>query len=269
MTQHLHSTPLTPRPDHVPPHLEFDFDFCAPGRDGGDVHTAWLRLKEQAQMALVDTTAYLDGWLAKRRAAPGADLLSTMVTATVDGEPIREDDANSLCLLLLFGGLDTVASLLGFIAHFLAQHPAHCARLIREPVIVPRAVEELIRRHGISNTARYIAQDYVFEGVQLKAGELIQQPNSLYGLDETMFTDPLTVDFDRANAGRHLAFGSGPHICPGNILARREVRVFIEQWLARIPHFAIKPETTPLLESGIVNGVGRLELCWPLAQISK
>lgn len=218
--------------------------------------------EEARAQAFADMWDYLGGWLERRRTAPGEDLLSRIVTAEVDGAPIREPDANSICQLVLFGGLDTVASLLGFVARFLAMHPEHRRQLVVEPELTPHAVEELIRRHGVSNTARYITQDYVFFGIQLKAGELIQQPNALYGLDPELFPDPMTVDFRRLNARRHLAFGSGPHLCPGNNLARREVRVFLETWLPQIPDFEIRPDSAPAMESGLVNGVSRLELCW-------
>jgi cytochrome P450 len=90
---------------------------------------------------------------------------------------------------------------------------------------------------------------------------MIQVPNLLYGLDDRIVDDPLTVDFRRESVPI-AAFGAGPHTCPGAVLARREIAVFIEEWLPRIPDFELKPGSRPAMASGLVNGVTRLELVW-------
>ena len=77
--------------------------------------------------------------------------------------------------------------------------------------------------------------------------------------------DPLTVDFRRAAPAPHATFGNGPHICPGAILARREIKIFLQEWLKRIPVFGIEPGTKPVLVTGMVNGVLELRLTWSLA----
>jgi cytochrome P450 len=77
----------------------------------------------------------------------------------------------------------------------------------------------------------------------------------LYGLDERCIDDPLMVDFRRQKPISLAAFGAGPHTCPGAALALRELRIFLEEWLKRIPHFAIKRGTKPMLASGPVCGV--------------
>ena len=74
--------------------------------------------------------------------------------AKVDGQPINDTDMMSMLLVILFGGLDTVASTLGFIANFLAGSPAHRRQLIDEPGLVDNAVEELMRRFRAFATRR-------------------------------------------------------------------------------------------------------------------
>jgi cytochrome P450 len=169
----------------------------------------------------------------------------------------------AMCLLLLFGGLDTVASMLSFIARFLALNPAHRRELAQDRSLIPNAVEELIRRHGVANTCRLVKKDIVLKGAPLKAGDQIQAPNVFVGLDEATVTDPMRVDFHRERPIPHAAFGNGVHTCPGAVLARREIKVFLEEWLARIPDFEIKPGTIPLVEAGNVSGVVELQLSWP------
>jgi cytochrome P450 len=179
----------------------------------------------------------------------------------VGDRPITPEETFNLLTLVLFGGLDTVASMLGFLCRFLALHPEHRRDLVAHPDLQKNAVEELIRRHGVSNTARYITHDFVHNGVQFRGGDLIQVPNTLFGLDERVNADPIRVDFRREPV-RHAAFGNGPHTCPGAVLARREIAVFLDEWLKRIPEFSIKPGSKPQMASGHVNGVTRLELVW-------
>jgi cytochrome P450 len=162
----------------------------------------------------------------------------------------------------LSGGLDTVKNLLGFVALFLATHPDHVRQLREKPEIIPHAIEELIRRHGVSNTARLVVTDYDFLGVHLKAGDQLQGVTALFGLDDETVPNPMDVDFNRPAPIPHAAFGNGAHRCPGAILARRELKVWLEEWLPRIPEFAVKPGTTPQQAAGMVNNVSELWLSW-------
>ena len=97
--------------------------------------------------------------------------------------------------------------------------------------------------------------------VALRGGDFILPLNSCVGLDEELNPDPLTVDFHRSKP-LMAVFGAGAHACPGASLARREVRIFLEEWLARIPDFRIAPGTTPRFVSGLTNAVRHLDLCW-------
>lgn len=218
--------------------------------------------------SFADLGAYLAPVVTARREAPGNDLLSTLVNTVIDGKKISFEDAMSFAMLVMFGGLDTVASMLGFVTRFLAMHDDHRRQLIAhldDPAYLRNAIEELLRRHGIANTGRLVVQDVEFDGVLLKAGDMILPPNMLVGLDERKVADPLKVDLERKFPIRHATFGNGVHTCPGAVLARRELQVFLEEWLSRIPDFAIRPGTTPVLATGMVNGVLKLELEWTSA----
>ncbi|MCK9542842.1 MAG: cytochrome P450, partial [Novosphingobium sp.] len=83
----------------------------------------------------------------------------------------------------------------------------------------------------------------------------------LAGLDDAVHDDPLTVDYQRRNP-QHLVFGTGPHTCIGNRLGKREIRLFIEEWLKRIPDFELAPGTEPKVKCGIVNQIEELHLVW-------
>lgn len=208
---------------------------------------------------------YLISWIRARRETPGTDLLSKLVNVDIAGERISEAEAVSYCTLVLFGGLDTVAGMIGFIARFLADNPGHRRQLVDrldDEAFLKQAIEELIRRHGLANTSRVIPNDYEYKGISFRAGDRILPANLWVGTDDRLNPDPLVVDFDREKPV-HAAFGNGAHACPGAILARREIRIFLEEWLSRIPDFRLKPGTKPVLATGMVNGVLRLDLVWP------
>lgn len=205
---------------------------------------------------------YLSNVIRERRAKPGKDVISKVATASIDGRPLTFDEVQGMLTLVLFGGLDTVSGVLGYTTHFLAQSPAHRRQLLDRPELIPNAVEELLRRFSIVNNARIMTCDFRYKGILLKKDEQIQLPSVLYGLDDRKYQNPLDVDFTRTRI-LHSAFGSGgPHRCMGSYLARTEIRVFIEEWLKRIPEFSIKPGEQPRAISHIVNTVDYLPLVW-------
>lgn len=207
---------------------------------------------------------YIATWVEKRNADAGGDLVSLIVNAQIDGKPISPERMFGMFIVVLFGGLDTVASMMGFIARFLAENPVHRRQLIENPELMVSSVDELIRRFGVANTARLITQDMEYKGVQFKKGDQIQLPNSLFGLDDRKFSNPFAVDLTRKPV-IHAAFGNGPHRCPGSFLARTEIKVFLQEWLKRIPDFRIREDDKPRCGSGSVNGMLYLPLAWDVA----
>jgi len=206
--------------------------------------------------------AYLQPLIEARRAAPGDDILSGVIHARIDGRPLSDTDLMSMLLVILFGGLDTVASTLGFIAHFLAGHTEHRLQLIEHPELIDKAIEELMRRFSPSNTARTLTRDIEYKGIQFKSGDKIYVAPILAGMDERRYPDADRIDFQRKDTV-HASFGNGPHRCPGSLLARLEIRIFLEEWLPRIPVFALKDGERVVYGTGQVNCVERLVLAWP------
>jgi cytochrome P450 len=217
---------------------------------------------EQRRAGLDGLAAYLESWIDARSAKPAGDLISRIATAHVDGRPIERDEVFGLTMLVMAGGLDTVAAMLSFAARFLARSPSHRRALVEQPELIPAAVEELIRRHGLTATAREIACDFEYKGVTFRKGDMVQVPNVLYGLDDRVVERPLEVDFHREPPAPHASFGNGPHKCPGANLARQELRVFLEEWLARIPEFSTRPGSSAQIDTGLVSGIRSLELAW-------
>lgn len=229
-----------------------------------DIAEAMVRGKTPAEQeaGFHRAFAYLGTKIAERRANPGSDMFSAIIQGTIEGgRPLTDSELLGMGALLLAGGLDTVAGMMGFMAHHLATHDEHRQMLLDQPDLIPQAVEELLRRYEIANVARQVTRDLEIGGVAMKEGDCILTATAIAGLDERQYPDAMTVDFMRANK-RSLVFGKGPHQCIGAFLARTELRVFLAEWLKRIPHFRIKPGATPIMVSGRANSVHYLPLVW-------
>jgi cytochrome P450 len=212
-------------------------------------------------------SAYLKQVLDERYAKPGKDLFSA-ISAWRDNPRFEgEEELIGMALVVFLGGLDTVASLLSFVTRHLAQHPEHQRRLREEPEIIPRAVEEFFRRFGLSNTGRLILSDVERKGATMKKDEMVLVPIGCSGIDDRKYPDPFTIDFDRPEnfekkVPTHNTLGNGPHKCVGAPLARAEIKIFLEEWLPRIPDFRLDPERPPKAQLGPVPGLDHLHLLW-------
>ncbi|MGE0388098.1 MAG: cytochrome P450 [Gammaproteobacteria bacterium] len=216
-------------------------------------------LRGDAPQAWVELADYVKGQIDERRKSPREDLISSLLTARVDDRPLTDDEIFSMCMLVVSGGLDTVAHMTTFAACFLAQHPDHRRGLIADPGLLDNAVEEVARRFGTSNLGRVAVHDTELGGERIKAGDMVVGIFPLAGLDERMHQDPLAVDWGR-KLTRHLAFGAGVHTCIGIRLAKREIRIFLEEWLKRIADFHLAEGTQPRMRSGLINLINDVHL---------
>ena len=205
--------------------------------------------------------AYADHWVRQREAAPGHDLISQLLTVTIEDRAITHDETTAMVALILLGGLDSVSHTMGAIMRTLAEDAVLQADLASAPERIQQMLNELIRRHSVNGMARTLTADTELGGVRLAAGDKVFAGAWLYGLDPRRFDDPLTV-----RAGRTadmMAFGTGVHTCVGMALAKLEIRVLLEEWLARIPSFRIKPGDAPVTTTGQTLGTVHLPLSWP------
>ena len=210
---------------------------------------------------------YLSPVIRERRENPGEDLMSKLVNASDGGKLISEPDAFSYASLVLLGGLDTVASLLGLVIRFLAREPEIRREIISnldDEGFMRSASEELMRRHGVAVTARLVVEDITLKDTELKAGEMVCVMHPLSGLDERFIPDPLTLDLRRVPVNTHTIFSGGPHICPGSVLARKELMIFLQEWLRRIPEFDLAPGSQPTTTTAAVCCLHNLRLVWPV-----
>jgi cytochrome P450 len=220
---------------------------------------------DKAMGAVMELITYFGERSSERRAVPAGerpdDLLTLLVEAEVDGEPLSERHLIGSCFLLLLAGIDTTWSAIGSSLWHLARYPEDQARLRAEPELMGTAVEEFLRFYSPVTMARYVSDDIEFAGCPMRTGDKVLMTFPAGNRDPEVFEDPDRFVIDRAR-NRHFAFGSGIHRCLGSNLARMELRVAIEEWLRRVPTFELADPDAVVWTGGQVRGPRQLPVRW-------
>jgi cytochrome P450 len=209
--------------------------------------------ERQALMDEGEIDEYMDAQIEDHRAHPRDDLTSFLIEAEIDGNKLLPEHIRGTMVLLMIAGIDTTWSAIGASIWHLAQHPEDRRRMATEPDLMETAVEELLRAYAPVTMARLVAQDHDFHGSKLKEGDWLLLPFPSANRDPDAFTDPDVVKLDRRN-NRHAAFGLGIHRCLGSNLARMELRVALEEWIARYPEFELADPAAVTWSAGQVRG---------------
>ncbi|MGR6921393.1 cytochrome P450 [[Actinomadura] parvosata] len=199
-----------------------------------------------------------------RRKSPRDDLMSALVRAEVPtGEGTRRlttAEAADFAGLLVSGGTETVARLLGWACALLAAHPAQRAELAADPSLLRNAVEEILRYESPSPVqGRTLTRDVPLHGTTMPAGSKVLLLTGAANRDERAYADADRFDIHRRFGG-HLAFGLGIHFCLGAALARLEARVGLEETLRRFPVWEVDHERAARLHSSTVRGYDKLPI---------
>ena len=189
------------------------------------------------------------------------DLITLLVNAQHEGEPLTQRHVIGSCFLLLLAGIDTTWSAIGSGLWHLATHPEDQQRLRNDPSLMPTAVEEILRFYSPVTMARYVAEDTEFAGCPMHRGDKVLMNFPGGNRDPDVFERADEFVIDRA-VNRHFAFGSGVHRCLGSNLARMELRVALETWLERIPTFTLSDAETVTWSAGQVRGPRRIPVAW-------
>ncbi|MDQ1490114.1 MAG: hypothetical protein QOJ23_2628 [Actinomycetota bacterium] len=207
--------------------------------------------------------------VAKRRAqaaqaggsadVPQNDFISEVLAGDLDGQPVDDNHAMSVCNLLLIAGIDTTWSSIGSALWHLATHPADRQRLLDQPELLPTAVEEFLRVYSPVTMGRLATEDVTVDGVTIPAGSRVLMNFPAANRDPGQFPDPDTVVIDRAH-NRHVAFGIGIHRCAGSNLARMEMQVALSVFLERVPEFHLAESGPVTWAGGQVRGPRTLPL---------
>lgn len=240
-----------------------------PAKDRGHV-AAYVRAygdPSQADRATTGLSAYLTELIAAKRAEPTDDLLSAMCRVRDDvnedgtGEGLTDTELRSLSFQIIVAGFDTTVNLIGNSVLALLTYGEELARLRKDPPLLRKALEELLRLTSpVSHaTDRFTTEEMTIGGVTIPAGEWVFAAISSANRDPDRFPDPDPLDVGRDASG-HLAFGHGIHYCLGASLARMEAEVALGALLPRFPEMelATSPEELRWRPVSLMHGLEEL-----------
>jgi cytochrome P450 len=217
---------------------------------------------EESMVELRKFREYLQDHVERRRAEPREDLLSSLVSAEVDGQRLDDREIVGFATILLLAGHITTTALLGNALQCLDEHPEAQAALRGDPGRLPTAIEEVLRhRSPFGQTTRLTAAEDVRVGDrEIEAGRVVNVWLWSANRDERAFERPDDFLIDR-QPNHHLAFGRGVHFCIGAPLARLEARVALAILLDRYASLRVEPgfAVEEWADPGI-NGVKELRL---------
>jgi len=232
--------------------------------DLADTFTGWVRdvleFAHDEQRRIAGRTAivsYFHEQMEQRRSGADDDLITELLHAEVDGEPVADAHVLGIAALTLIAGVDTTWSAIGSSLWHLATHTEHRRRLVEHPELLSTAIEEFLRAYAPVTMARIVSEDVELRGCQMRRGDRVLLSFPAANRDPDAFPDADAVVIDRVD-NRHVAFGVGIHRCAGSNLARMELRVALEEWLARIPEFHLEEGAEVTWAGGQVRGPRRV-----------
>jgi len=219
---------------------------------------------ETIRSAQRELETYLEDVFARRSPvggrASGADLISLLLSPSEDGAALSHRELLGLCFTLLVAGTETTTSALGNALWLLDRQPELKNWLAEDPARIPAAVEEILRYESpVQGLSRVVRRDVTLHGRTIPKGARVHLLWASANRDPRAFPDADRFDPTRS-PNNHLAFGFGIHFCLGASLARTELRVGLEELLARAPGFRLDTRGLRRLPSDTNRGFGRLPL---------
>jgi len=214
---------------------------------------------------VVEFQAYIQGWIDERRAHPADDVLTELTQATYNDErPLTDPEIISIVDHLYIGGNETTTFALTSALWILLREPGLYERVRNDRTLVEPFVEEALRLESpTQGLYRRVARDTEVAGVPLPEGATIHIRYAAANRDGDMFPDPDTVDLDRPNLRRHMAFSLGEHHCPGEGLSRVEQRMALNSVLDRLDGLRLAESNDFTHQPGFVlRALDRLDIEW-------
>lgn len=230
----------------------------------GDLFRDWIfrnfqlapRDNAVREQLVAEMQAYVTEQLARRRAEPADDMLTLVAHGTLDGEPIPLELQRGYVNLLILAGIDTTWSAIGSGLWHLAQHHDDRDRLAAAPhdsLLWNTGVEEVLRFYAPVTMARKVIADTEVAGCPVHEGDqmLLTFPAANHDPEAFDRADEFLVD---RKENRHVAFGLGIHRCVGSNLARLELTVALQEWLAAFPRYELDTGHETTWANGQVRG---------------
>jgi len=236
--------------DQLPQFLEWERQLLRSG-DQSDY--------EAANEAAMQIFQYLHGFIAGERDNPNrTEFINGLIQGEIQGRPMDEMEILGTCFLFYIAGLDTVYSTLGWIMRHLANDQDLQDHLRNNLQDIPKAVDEFTRAYAVAAPHRRVTEDFEFHGVGLRKGDTVLLPTYMAARDPRNYEDPHRIDIDRG--ARSITFGTGPHICLGVHLAKRELKTVLETFLTRFRSIRMPDDEKYEYHTGGVLGVDKLPL---------
>lgn len=216
---------------------------------------------DESAPVMREIEAYLAGVIQEKRAIPDSGAISRIVNGQIDGRPLDEREVFGFVFFLFIAGIDTVYAAMNNIWHWLAENPDARQKMLDNPQDIDAQLEELLRKFGVTFSSRELTRDLELDGVLMKRGERILCMLPACNYDPDVFPSPRQVDFSRPRKP-NLTFTGGIHACMGAHLARLEMRIALQEWLRRIPHFRVKSGTAITYPPSGVVGPNSVPLVW-------
>jgi cytochrome P450 len=175
--------------------------------------------------------------IADRRANPRPDFINDLITARDQGDKLTDRELFDQIFTICGAALSATSRAAGGALYTLYTHPDQLAELIRDPGLIPEAVEECLRiaSNGYFTFPRIATRDTELGGTRILKGMVVRPSPLAANYDPEVFAEPLRFDIHR-HPKRIMSFGAGPHHCIGNILGRTTITIAIRRLLARFPH---------------------------------
>ena len=200
-----------------------------------------------------------------RRSTPTDDFASTLANAEIDGEQMTIQEIASHLMIMISAGHDTTASAINGGMLALIQHPEQLAKLKAQPELTESAVNEMLRYvTPTTSFVRTAAEDTEVGGVKIKAGDDLCIHFAAANRDEAVFENGQEFDIER-KPNRHLAFGTGPHACIGQLLARIEMKALFDELIPRLENVQLDGDPE-YVKAFWVTGLKTLPIRFELAR---
>lgn len=217
---------------------------------------------ERAERGAMMLMGFLAQVIQQRRQSPGDDLISALLTQTLqpEGRLLTDEEIMKLMLLVQSAALETTSSAISSMVCYLLDHPQDAARLRAEPKIWRTAMDEFVRWSSPATClARTTRHDTQIAGCPITAGSKVMLVYGSGNHDEQEFPDAENVVLDR-RPNRHLGFGMGPHRCLGSHLAKAQMALTLERVLPALGEWRVEDPADITWTAAVTRGMSSVWL---------